>query len=417
MGGVSCCTVRPIDRNRSLSFNWRDEEVVSPTFSQEEKLTKEWQIVANSISSEELGRLEALRTAVADLHNHPACRRQSFSRQAQTLLRFLRGRDGSVEKAQRMFKESMNWRYRFGIDRKVALWREEVAEGTSNRVRLLATYGTDADVSLDKSGVPVWLMRPSVGDPAGLLREIGEETLLVDSLSKMEAIHEHIRQAMFREEKVVRGCVQIVDVGDYGKFGVPNWWARMMNLYWVGKKVFQTFEANYPETARKIFIIRMGSVGTKMYQWVTPLVPKRTQEKMRIFGFDADTWKKELCSELQEGYSIPNFLMCNSSGSFAIARPPGGIVPTGGKISDDDISRQKRSESEVLAEIQGRPAIGKIQDMYSQENAIHDLKCDGRPYMKCAILIRILIICLVTAIGTVNAMSLFSFASPEHWIV
>ena len=36
---------------------------------------------------------------------HPTCRRRPLHRQAQTLLRFLRGRDGNVPRAEKMFRD------------------------------------------------------------------------------------------------------------------------------------------------------------------------------------------------------------------------------------------------------------------------------------------------------------------------
>merc|ERR1711865_1022151 len=117
----------------------------------------------------------------------------------------------------------MEWRASMNIDQKVAHWKEELLDGRSWRAQLVNKYGTDAEICTDKFGVPVWLMRMCVSDPAGILRELGKETLLIHTLSNMESMHAHLRRAMFDNEKMVRGCIQVFDVGDYGVHGVPNW--------------------------------------------------------------------------------------------------------------------------------------------------------------------------------------------------
>merc|ERR1719291_1170757 len=148
-------------------------------------------------------------------------------------------------------------------------------------------------------------MRLSVGDAAGTLREVGQEPLLVTSLSRIEAMHAHLREAMFREGRLVRGCVQVIDVGDYGKHGPPNWWTRMWDGFRVGKQAFKIFDANYPETTRKVFILRMGRVTSGIYNMALPMIPQRTREKMRIFGPAAAAWCEELRAELTPGASLP----------------------------------------------------------------------------------------------------------------
>merc|ERR1712228_657893 len=114
---------------------------------------------------------------------------------------------------------------------------------------------------------------------------------------------------MFRNLGMVRGCIQIIDVGDYGKHGVENWWRRMWDGYMVGKDAFKIFDLNYPETTRKVFIVRMGTLTHSIHQLCTPLIPPRTRRKMRVFGYSAAQWRKELESEMKAANpDLPRFL-------------------------------------------------------------------------------------------------------------
>lgn len=295
--------------------------------TQKQSLELEWQIVGNSIDPDELAKVRALRDAVKDLDVHQACARRPLSQQAQTLTRFLRGREGNVKAAEKMFRDSMEWRASMDIDKKIANWKRELLEGLSWRAQLVKKYGTDSEMCIDRLGVPVWLMRMSVSDPAGIERELGREAILIATLSTMETMHAHLRRSMFDNEQMPRGCVQVIDVGDYGAHGVPNWWSRMSDGFKVGSPAFKIFDANYPETTRKVFIVRMGHVTHTIHRMASPLIPARTKKKMRAFGFSAASWVDELSAELADEALLPGFLTCDSEVAFASAWPRGGLIP------------------------------------------------------------------------------------------
>lgn len=345
MGAVACCTTRgcgeeeacdkqPVLRVENLSINNALDAVPveHPNFTQEESLEKEWAIIKESIEPLELERLEAFAMRVKDCGTHAACQRRPLHRQAQTLLRFLRGREGDVQAAEVMFRASLDWRRDFGVEEKVSQWHKEQTEQRTWRARLILAYSTDAEICKDRHGVPVWLMRMSVSDPAGMLRELGQETLLLSSLARMEAMHSHLRHAMFQTGRLVRGCVQVIDVGDYGRHGVPNWFKRMWDGYRVGRGAFKIFDLNYPETTRKVFIIRMGPITSRIYKAILPLVPERTRVKVRMFNSQAASWRQELIDELPPEPQLPEFLVSDGDYAFATARPVGGLVPVGGEI-------------------------------------------------------------------------------------
>jgi len=147
---------------------------------------------------------------------------------------------------------------------------------------------------------------------------------------------------MFRTGTLVRGCVQVLDVGDYGAHGPPRWYGRMFAGYKAGKDSFRIFDLNYPETTRKICILRAGKVIKHIYSLLTPVVPERTQTKIAIFGNDANEWAELLGSELGPSSSLPDFLTDNRPQSFAKASPPGGIVPFGGVVDEAILEAAKQ---------------------------------------------------------------------------
>jgi len=293
----------------------------------------EWAIVKKSIEAAELARLQQMARAAQHLDGHEACRSQPRNRQPQTLLRYLRGRDGNVEKGLEMFCNMLDWRVSFEVERKVAEWRRELAEGRSARARIFNRYNITVELCLDRHGVPVVLGRPSVGDLAGMLREVpgGAESLIVFNLAEMERMHQALRDAMFRNDKMLRGQIQILDFGDYGDHGPPKWWNRMYDNSRLAPQIYKVFDSNYPETVRKVFIIRTGWVTHRLFNLAVNagVIPQRTQKKLRLFGNRASDWVNELRAELPPGAKLPAFLEQDSDAAFAAAEPRGGLLPDG----------------------------------------------------------------------------------------
>lgn len=332
---VSCCLARDEHKRplRLITANRIRGAVLldGDLFTQAEALDLEWSIVGSSVGADEMARLRALRDMMQAWDDHPACDRRPLTQEAQTLLRFLRGREGDVPRAAKMFHDSLNWRVKFDLESKIAAWRREFEAGVTPRAKVFKVYCSDAHIGLDIMGLPLWLMRVSTGDPAGFLREVGREAMLVHSLLMMEDMHARLREAMFRKKAVVKGCIQVVDVGDYGCHGVPCWRNRMWEGAKIGKTAFQIFDYNYPETVRKVFIVRTGPVTLHIYQLADRLnlIPRRTKVKMRLFGAEAAKWLDELRGELAPGGQLPAFLACDTEEAFATALPTGGLVPVG----------------------------------------------------------------------------------------
>ncbi|CAE8701682.1 unnamed protein product, partial [Polarella glacialis] len=326
MGANSCCMSRPDMKNRPDYDDGSPFSSASPSSASPSRLggaspawttmsdrvphdpehELEWSIVADSIEEDELHALCEFHSVMQDCEVHPACRRHPLHRQAQTLLRFLRARDGNVEKAELMFRAMLDWRDSFGVEEKVHKWRRELERKRTRRANLIRRYGVDVEICTDKFGIPVRLIRLGVADSAGSVREMGKDAVLIDSLSKLEWTHEQLRNAMFKHRKMIRGQLQILDVGDYGH--IPNWTSRMWAHLTVGPDMYKVFDANFPETVRKVFIIRTSWKVNQGWKLVTPLLPQRTKKKLKLYGQYAKEWIRELRSELQDGQNLPAFV-------------------------------------------------------------------------------------------------------------
>ncbi|CAE7778362.1 sec14l1, partial [Symbiodinium pilosum] len=271
---LNCCgdreTAEVADSSESLTALAREGEEAA-----------EWQIVQRGVEHAEFLRLLQLRSRLRDCDDHPACREQVLSRQPQTLLRFLRARNGDLQKAEVMFKAMLEWRHAFGVDEKVQQWRTELEKQSTQRSIQMRRFETDVELCRDRYGVPVRLIRTSVADVQGLVREFGKDLVLIDTIMRMERTHEEIRRSMFDREELIAGQLQIIDMGDYGRHGVPNLTSRLFSSLKLAAEISQITDANYPETVRKAFIIRLGSCTSTAWRYcIQPLLPERTQNKL-----------------------------------------------------------------------------------------------------------------------------------------
>jgi len=303
------------------------------TLVQDGEEGREWRIVQKALDSAEFSKLLQLRSRLQDCDEHPACEEQKLSRQPQTLLRFLRARAGEVRKAEAMFRAMLEWRHSFAVDEKVSSWRRELEQQRTQRSIQMRRFETDVDLCLDRHGVPIRLIRTSVADVQGLVREFGKDIVLIDTLLRMEDALLNIRQAMFEREELVHGQLQLIDMGDYGRHGVPNLVSRLWSSLQLAAEISQITDANYPETVRKAFILRLGSCTSMTWRYcIQPLLPERTQAKLIPCGPKASSWHSQLAKELPVdclGSSLPAFLRSDSEEAFASAAPKGGLVPTG----------------------------------------------------------------------------------------
>lgn len=291
-------------------------------------LEAEWKVVERSISAEELARLREFADTVASLglHSHAACASTPHTRRAATLLRYLCARDGDVREAAALLTEALDWRRDFDLDRKLKIFRAEMAAGVSPRAQMLQEYEYSAYLGRDRRGLPVWLHRFSQGDPGGLVREIGFESIALYFVRILEDNFAESQKLMLKTGCLVNSFVEIMDLGNYGL--VPKWMPRAMASVGPLRKLAPVLDKVYPERVRACFLVRCPQAFSVVWSLVSSLVPPSTKNKVFIKGFEARTWITQL-EELVHPEAIPLWLKVDDDANFPNARPWGGIVPKG----------------------------------------------------------------------------------------
>ncbi|XP_028978131.2 SEC14-like protein 1 isoform X2 [Esox lucius] len=238
------------------------------------------------------------------------------------ILRFLRARDFNMDKARETMCQSLTWRKQHQVDHLLETW-------TSPRV--LSDYYTGGWHHHDKEGRPLYILRLGQMDTKGLVRALGEESLL--------------RHVLSINEEGLRRCEENTKV-----FGRPiSCWTclvdleglNMRHLWRPGVKallrIIEVVEANYPETLGRLLILRAPRVFPVLWTLVSPFIDENTRKKFLIYAGNDYQGPGGLVDYIDKEI-IPDFL----GGDCMCDVPEGGLVPkslyrTAEELENDDI--------------------------------------------------------------------------------
>uniref|UniRef100_A0AAR2LZY7 SEC14 like lipid binding 1 n=1 Tax=Pygocentrus nattereri TaxID=42514 RepID=A0AAR2LZY7_PYGNA len=240
----------------------------------------------------------------------------------QHILRFLRARDFNMDKAREILCQSLTWRKQHQVDYLLDTW-------TSPQV--LHDYYTGGWHHHDRDGRPLYILRLGQMDTKGLVRALGEESLL--------------RHVLSINEEGLRRCEENTKV-----FGRPiSCWTclvdleglNMRHLWRPGVKallrIIEVVEANYPETLGRLLILRAPRVFPVLWTLVSPFIDENTRKKFLIYAGNDYQGPGGLVDYIDKEI-IPDFL----GGECMCEVPEGGLVPkslyrTPEELENDDI--------------------------------------------------------------------------------
>ncbi|CAL8333512.1 unnamed protein product [Lota lota] len=223
------------------------------------------------------------------------------------ILRFLRARDFNMDKARETLCQSLTWRKQHQVDYLLETW-------TSPQV--LHDYYTGDWHHHDRDGRPLYVLRLGQMDTKGLVRALGEESLL--------------RHVLSINEEGLRRCEENTKV-----FGRPiSCWTclvdleglNMRHLWRPGVKallrIIEVVEANYPETLGRLLILRAPRVFPVLWTLVSPFIDENTRKKFLIYAGNDYQGPGGLLDYIDKDI-IPDFL----GGECMCEVPEGGLVP------------------------------------------------------------------------------------------
>ncbi|XP_061888629.1 SEC14-like protein 1 isoform X3 [Entelurus aequoreus] len=223
------------------------------------------------------------------------------------ILRFLRARDFNIDKAREILCQSLTWRKQHQVDYLLETWSSP---------QVLQDFYTGGWHHHDRDGRPLYILRLGQMDTKGLVRALGEESLL--------------RHVLSINEEGLRRCEENTKV-----FGRPiSCWTclvdleglNMRHLWRPGVKallrIIEVVEANYPETLGRLLILRAPRVFPVLWTLVSPFIDENTRKKFLIYAGNDYQGPGGLVDYIDKEI-IPDFL----GGECMCEVPEGGLVP------------------------------------------------------------------------------------------
>ncbi|XP_028561626.2 SEC14-like protein 5 isoform X1 [Podarcis muralis] len=223
------------------------------------------------------------------------------------ILRFLRARDFNIDKAREMLCQSLTWRKQYQVDYILQTWRPP---------SLLEEYYTGGWHYHDKDGRPLYILRLGQMDTKGLVKALGEESLLRHVLSINEEGQRRCEENTNLFGRPITSWTCLVDLEGL----------NMRHLWRPGVKallrIIEVVEENYPETLGRLLIVRAPRVFPVLWTLVSPFINENTRQKFLIYSGNNYQGPGGLVDYLDKDV-IPDFL----GGECVCNVPEGGLVP------------------------------------------------------------------------------------------
>lgn len=199
----------------------------------------------------------------------------------ETLLRFLRARDLDLRRAEEMLRTCITWRKEMKADCLPPWSPSPILKEKFNIYYDHAGY--------DKEGRPVFYI--PLGDFQAM--ECIEHGLKDEMLTYPVYAIEHGISLM--KDAGVSTIVGILDMAKLRMKQIIHI-ESMMILY----NAFQTWESNYPERLKTVYIVNAPWIFTMAFNFFKPILGTRTISKLVIYGSNQKVWKHKMLEKIPE---------------------------------------------------------------------------------------------------------------------
>lgn len=233
------------------------------------------------------------------------------------LLRFLKARQWDPEAAEKMLRDSLVWREKWGVDTSLASWQAP---------EVLETYFPSGSTGFDKEGSPVIIVPLEGLDVYGLLHSVTRTDIIRMVLRHLEGyLTLGRKQAQAYGPAAMKVCV----IFDLEGFNMRQYMWRPAAEMVV--TLLQIYEANYPEILKCCFIVNAPKVFSLAFNIIKKFMHENTISKIRIYSADTKKWQPPI-QKIVEKDQLPvcyggSLTDANGDGRCRSIVKPGGKVP------------------------------------------------------------------------------------------
>ncbi|XP_039746716.1 SEC14-like protein 2 [Pararge aegeria] len=245
------------------------------------------------------------------------------------LLRWLRARQWNPDAAEKMLRDSMKWREKWGVDTTLASWQAPA---------VLEQHFPSGTTGFDKEGSPI-LVIPFVGlDVWGLLHAVTRTDII-----RMVLLHLENYLSLASKQAQTHGAnaLKVTVLFDLEGFNMRQYaWKPAAELVF---SLLQIYEANYPEILKICFIVNAPKVFSLAFNVIKKFMDEYTLSKIRIYGSDAKKWQAQVLTVIDKDQLPQHYggSMVDENGDPKCS----SIVKPGGKVSKKFYARNVLNES------------------------------------------------------------------------
>ncbi|XP_065119525.1 SEC14-like protein 2 [Paramisgurnus dabryanus] len=192
------------------------------------------------------------------------------------LLRWLRARSFNVPKAESMLRKNLEFRKHMKVDKIIDNWRPP---------EVIEQYVSGGLCGYDREGSPIWYDIIGPLDPKGLLLSASKQDCLRTKVRDAELLRKECEKQTAKLGKYIEGITIIYDCEG---LGMKHLWKPAVEMY---GEVLTMFEENYPESLKRLFIIKAPKLFPIAYNLIKHFLREETRQKIIILGAN---WKEVL---------------------------------------------------------------------------------------------------------------------------
>nr|XP_033185047.1 SEC14-like protein 2 isoform X3 [Bombus vancouverensis nearcticus] len=207
------------------------------------------------------------------------------------LLRWLRARKWDPVAAEKMLRESMEWRKQWEVD-KLTEW---------DPPQILNDYLPHGLCGFDKDGAPVIVVYFDALDIYGILHVVSRRDMIKVTIKRLEEYLKLCREQMLKHGPAAG---QVVVIFDMQGFNLKQYLWRPAGEVVI--TLIQMYEANYPEILKTCYIINAPKVFAFAFSVTKKFMNEYTLSKIQIYKSDPARWQTAIFSNIDRD-QVPAF--------------------------------------------------------------------------------------------------------------
>ncbi|KAH0625515.1 hypothetical protein JD844_015059 [Phrynosoma platyrhinos] len=184
------------------------------------------------------------------------------------VLKWLRARCFDLQKSEAMLRKHVEYRKRMDADHILEWQAPEVIE----------KYMSGGKCGFDLDGCPIWYEIIGPLDAKGILFSASKQDLLKKKFQDCEILRGLCEE---QTKKLGKKIETIMMIYDFEGLSLKHLWKPAVDAY---SELLSMFEENYPESLKRVFVIKAPKLFPVAYNLVKHFLSEDTRKKIVVLG-------------------------------------------------------------------------------------------------------------------------------------